>query len=751
MAQIASLLVPGVNIPQSDNSWLGSIADSIGGAVQNVRADRSFNGLADRIQGGASTAPQQQSGGFLSNLIGGNRPQAQTAPVAPVYRGDLQGDTYRPFIDTVRSGGLTNPYGLAAVASTGKAESGWSAANANRTWSDPSESGKPGTAGGIMSWRGPRYQALAATGDLSPEGQARFFLQENPQLIQQLNNAKSIEEAQSLINNAWAFAGHDRPGGESARRLAMAKSYYANEFGNAPSNGGAASAIEAIAPASGYVNPGMSSQPQQAAFDMGRFGDNMNLAEMPPTRADIAPQMQRQTAGLANQPALRPFQPGERRNNADGSYSTEITTTWQLPDGSWVNAPSLWMGANGPQQFDPNDEEGILGALQQYEAQNGQSFQRYGSAQEAERAAQQRSAAGGVESAPYTMASPTAPQQVADTSGGSSTIAQGVTPVQRGSVDPSIIQYMLRDRNLREVGLKLWAANAEGQKASEPWQFVTLPDGTLARANQQTGAVERLGNFAKPAGSDNLVNAGDGRLYNPNTQEWIVAPQTGSQNFRQASPEEANRYGAQAGQFGPDGRFYPINPPQGTSLQVDPTTGAVTFNQGAGVKPLTEGQSKDAVFSTRARGALQILDPIDRALASAVDRVAGSVPVAGNYLTSEQYQKANNAGKEFLQAILRKDTGAAITKEETAEYGDVYLPRPGDSDAVIAQKRQARSRALAAIEAGMPAQAILQQEKALSVSSGTSEIPAVVSPSDYEKLPSGAQYRDPNGNIRTKR
>ncbi|WP_216331161.1 hypothetical protein [Rhizobium sp. X9] len=339
-----------------------------------------------------------------------------------------QGDTYRPFIDTVRSGGLTNPYGLAAVASTGRAESGWSGKNANRTWSDPSESGQPGTAGGILSWRGPRYQALAATGDLSPEGQAKFFLQENPQLIQSLNNAKSVEEAQQLMNGAWKFAGYDRPGGESARRLAMAKSYYANEFGNAPANAGAA-AIEAVAP----LEQGDTSGTESAYVD--------------------------------------PYVKVEPRQE------TSIPT------------------------------------------------------QEAA-------------SAPYTMASPTAPQsrapmQVADASGSTGLIAQGITPVQRGSVEPGLIQYMLRDRNLRDMGLKLWAANVEGQKASEPWQFVNLPDGTLARANQQTGAVERLGNFAKPnedaiVVGDNLVRRSTGEVVyqgQPKTpasyQEFKLAQQDG--------------------------------------------------------------------------------------------------------------------------------------------------------------------------------------------------------------------------------
>lgn len=138
---------------------------------------------------------------------------------------DMTGnEVYDQFMGTVKER-VKNPYALAAIAATGKAESGFSPQNVNRTWSDPSESGQAGTAGGIMSWRGPRYQALAATGDLSPAGQARFFLGEDPQLIERLNNAQSVEEAQSLMNNAWKFAGYNRPGGEAANRLSYANSF----------------------------------------------------------------------------------------------------------------------------------------------------------------------------------------------------------------------------------------------------------------------------------------------------------------------------------------------------------------------------------------------------------------------------------------------------------------------------------------------------------------------------------------------
>lgn len=402
---ISSLLVNKPHIPQSDNSWLDGIANSIGGAIDqygDTKLARQALGA-----GGQAGPVQQKSGGFLSGLMGGQqpqaKPQAQAGPNAALSRSGLHGDTYRPFIDTVKAGGLTNPYALSAVASTGKAESGWSTANANRTWSDPSESGQPGTAGGIMSWRGPRYQALAATGDLSPEGQAKFFIQENPQLIQSLNQAKSVEEAQGLINKAWAFAGHDRPGGESARRLAMAKSYYANEFGNSPEPNGGAAAIQAIAPASGYVDPAVSVQQEQPAFDNGRFGSSIDPAQAAPTGADIAPQLQQQAAEMQNANAYE-----------------------------------------APQQH----------------AQ--------------------------------------APYQVADASGSSMIAPPVATPIQRGSVDPEVLAKMIGNPRMREFGIALWKQNA-GQAAGEPWQFATLPDGSLVRQNQQTGSVERLGNFAKPA------------------------------------------------------------------------------------------------------------------------------------------------------------------------------------------------------------------------------------------------------------
>lgn len=166
----------------------------------------------------------------------------------------------------------------------------------------------------------------------------------------------------------------------------------------------------------------------------------------------------------------------------------------------------------------------------------------------------------------------------------------------------------------------------------------------------------------------------------------------------------------------------------GMSVQFDPTTGAFTMQQGANIKPMTEAQSKDAVFATRAEGALTKLEPNANALMETGSAIGSQVPLIGNRLKSEAYQQAEQAGKEFLQAILRKDTGAAITPQETDEYGSVYLPRPGDSEKTLEQKKSSRRRALEALKAGMPPQAILAQEKALNATgdkpAGQAPVPA---------------------------
>lgn len=143
-------------------------------------------------------------------------------------------------------------------------------------------------------------------------------------------------------------------------------------------------------------------------------------------------------------------------------------------------------------------------------------------------------------------------------------------------------------------------------------------------------------------------------------------------------------------------------PPEGMAIRTTPE-GGIEFIQGAGAAtPFREQESKDIVFAARAEGALAALDPVADQLANVAPRLLEYVPLGqGRKFQDPLFQVANNAGLEFLAAILRKDTGAAITAQEIEIYGQTYLPQPGDSPEALAQKKEARSRALRALQAPM--------------------------------------------------
>jgi hypothetical protein len=166
------------------------------------------------VQPGAQAAAT----GLLS-MLGPNSAEAATPDP-----GDIRGR----FISTLQQGGLTNPNGLGAVAAYAQHESRYSPSNITGSWSDPSESGQAGQSGGILSWRADRLANMKAftQGAADPVvAQAKFTLAENPALIQSLQNAKSPQEANALMADAWKFAGYNRPGGENAARLATTQAY----------------------------------------------------------------------------------------------------------------------------------------------------------------------------------------------------------------------------------------------------------------------------------------------------------------------------------------------------------------------------------------------------------------------------------------------------------------------------------------------------------------------------------------------
>jgi hypothetical protein len=124
---------------------------------------------------------------------------------------------------------------------------------------------------------------------------------------------------------------------------------------------------------------------------------------------------------------------------------------------------------------------------------------------------------------------------------------------------------------------------------------------------------------------------------------------------------------------------------------------------GAGAKPLTESQMKAVGQLSRMERTEQILTSPEMTgyVPSLATAAAARVPGVGNYMVDSQYQKYAQAAREWISGLLRLDSGAAVPETEFTRYFGTFFPQPGDDDAVIAQKADARAWATANLRAGL--------------------------------------------------
>ena len=162
---------------------------------------------------------------------------------------------------------------------------------------------------------------------------------------------------------------------------------------------------------------------------------------------------------------------------------------------------------------------------------------------------------------------------------------------------------------------------------------------------------------------------------------------------------------------------------------------------------LTEVQSKDLNFYQRGVPANEILSKVEKALTNPLDPTLAKLP-GGNYTVSKDFQIAQNAAKDFLAVILRKDTGAAVTESEVETYGKIFLPERGDAPETITQKREARARALEGIRLGLGSAKELVEfarPKGQQAAKPEGAPMRINSPAEAAKLPKGTRFVDPNG------
>lgn len=117
----------------------------------------------------------------------------------------------------------------------------------------------------------------------------------------------------------------------------------------------------------------------------------------------------------------------------------------------------------------------------------------------------------------------------------------------------------------------------------------------------------------------------------------------------------------------------------------------------AGMGKMTDEQAKAAGFADRMAAASPIITNTASAATNPWQHARDSVPFVGNYLTSPEYQQSSQAQRDFINAQLRRESGAAIAATEFDNGRRQYFPQPGDSPEVLAQKAANRDLAIKAM------------------------------------------------------
>lgn len=217
-------------------------------------------------------------------------------------------------------------------------------------------------------------------------------------------------------------------------------------------------------------------------------------------------------------------------------------------------------------------------------------------------------------------------------------------------------------------------AQAEKAKAARPdYQFMDV-NGKIVRVDKNSGSFNQLADYSTPK----LPAIAD--EYN-----WA------KDNGFNGTPQEYQAWKANLSkQKGMTVSYDPINGFQMTQGDVDP----------AKMPKLTEAEARNSGFYLRAKQSEDVLNSVVNEGTSLWNKAANAVPVLGNYAKSADAQKYDQAKRDFVNAVLRRESGAVISPSEFDNAEKQYFPQPGDDPQTIEQKRLNRESAIAGMKIG---------------------------------------------------
>ncbi len=183
----------------------------------------------------------------------------------------------------------------------------------------------------------------------------------------------------------------------------------------------------------------------------------------------------------------------------------------------------------------------------------------------------------------------------------------------------------------------------------------------------------------------------------------------------------------------------------GLTGQVNQKTGEFKADPGQATAPkqLTEDQRKTSGYAARMAQAEQDIQDVSKSgynrasITGGIEAALGDIPYIGNIIQPGDAQRQRQAERNFINASLRRESGATISPSEFDNAEKQYFPRVGDKQDVLDQKKRNRDLQIKSF-----------QDQSSNTPNGNNT--QIHNAADYARLPSGTSYIDPQGQRRTK-
>lgn len=132
-----------------------------------------------------------------------------------------------------------------------------------------------------------------------------------------------------------------------------------------------------------------------------------------------------------------------------------------------------------------------------------------------------------------------------------------------------------------------------------------------------------------------------------------------------------------------------------TIRRFNPETGQYEIISGIDPSSINvkESEASSMMYGGRMQMAEATLSATEGVGTDLFQSLVSRVPTFGNAFVTPEFQQYDQARRNFVNAILRRESGAAIAESEFENANKQYFPQPFDDQATINQKRAARQLA----------------------------------------------------------